>query len=117
MANNTTSVPEGYDAAIPMLAVHDAAGAIDFYRQAFGATESDQRYIEADGKIGHAEISIGRARIMLADEFPEHNRSPRQLGGTTVIIHVYVTDLDALFSQATAAGAKVIRPIVDGPGG
>jgi PhnB protein len=67
-----------------------------------------------DGKIGHAEIKIGAAPIMLADEFPDMGvLSPQSLGGSPVSIHLYVEDVDALASQAVAAGAKVLRPVED----
>jgi len=59
-----------------MLGVHDAAAAIDFYEAALGADEVGERY-PWEGKIGHAELKIGGALIMLADEFPDHNASPK----------------------------------------
>jgi PhnB protein len=69
---------------------------------------------QPDGKVGHAELRIGDAPIMLADEFPEINfRSPQSIGGTPVNILVYVNDVDALVDQATAAGAKLLRPVAD----
>ncbi len=67
-----------------------------------------------EGKIGHAEIKIGDSPIMLADEFREMNaRSPQSLRGTPVSILLYVADVDAVFNQAVAAGAKVTRPVQD----
>ena len=69
---------------------------------------------QADGKIGHAELRIGDAPIMLADEFPEMNfRSPQSIGGTPVNILIYVADVDQLVEQAVAAGAKLVRPVAD----
>jgi PhnB protein len=66
------------------------------------------------GKIGHAEFAIGRARVMLADEYPEMGyRSPRALGGTPVSIHIYVEDTDAMVRRAQEAGAKVQRAVAD----
>jgi PhnB protein len=66
------------------------------------------------GRIGHAEIKIGKANIMLADEHPEIGfLSPRTLGGSPVLIHIYVEDVDALAARAVAAGAKVTRPVAD----
>src|SRR6266404_6324331 len=70
MTSRAKPIPEGYDRATPYLCVRDAASAIEFYRKAFGATEL-MRLTQPDGKIGHAEIKIGAAPIMLADEFPE----------------------------------------------
>jgi len=72
------------------------------------------RLAEPGGRIGHAEIKIGDALIMLSDEYPEMGvRSPQSLGGTPVTIHFYVRDVDALVGQAVAAGAKLLRPVQD----
>lgn len=113
MTSSTSHIPEGYHTATPYLCVRDAASAIEFYKKAFGATEL-MRLADPNGKIGHAEIKIGDAPIMLADEFPEMDfRSPQSLGGSPVTIVLYVEDVDALASQAVAAGAKVLRPVED----
>jgi PhnB protein len=107
----TTQHTATRQAVTPMLAVHDAARALEFYKEAFGATETMR--MEYEGKIGHAEIIVGEATIMLADEYPEHNRSPRTLGGSSVILYVYVEDVDAVAGKAVAGGAKLLRPITD----
>jgi uncharacterized glyoxalase superfamily protein PhnB len=97
----------------PYLRVHDTAEAIDFYGRAFGATELF-RMAEPSGRIGHAEIKIGSATLMLSDEYPEHGiRGPRSLGGTTFAIHLHVADVDSAFERAVAAGATVVRPLKD----
>ena len=84
----------------------DGTRAIEFYKKAFGAREV-MRMPMPDGKLGHAEIRIGDAPIMLADEHPDMNfRSPQTIGGTPVNIVVYVNDVDALVKQAEAAGAR-----------
>jgi len=106
-------IPEGYHTATPYLIVKDAARAIEFYKKAFGAIEL-MRMTQQDGRIGHAEIKIGDSPIMLADEFPEMGaRSPEALGGSPVSVLLYVQDVDAVFNQAVAAGAKVTRPVKD----
>jgi len=98
---------------IPYLHVKGAARAIEFYQQAFGATEV-LRLSEPGGRIGHAEILIGSARIMLADEYPECGiLGPQSLGGTSVSLHLTVPDVDAFARQAVAAGAKLAKPIKD----
>jgi PhnB protein len=113
MTTAVRPIPEGYEQATPYLSINGAARAIEFYKQAFGATEV-LRLAMPDGRIGHAEIRIGRARIMLADEFPEMGfRAPRTLGGSPVTIHLYVEDVDALAARAVAAGATVKRPVQD----
>jgi PhnB protein len=107
------AIPEGYEAAVPYLSCRNAAGAIDFYKKAFGASEL-VRLPAPNETVGHAELRIGAAKIMLADEFPEMGfRSPQSIGGSPVGIHVYVEDVDALASRAAAAGAKIERPVAD----
>ena len=113
MTSKVSPIPRGYHTATPYLIVKDAAGAIEFYKKAFGATEL-MRMPGPDGKIGHAEIKIGDSPIMLADEVPGMGfRSPESLGGSPISILLYVKDVDAVFSQAVAAGAKVQRPVAD----
>jgi PhnB protein len=97
----------------PYLRVRGAAAAIDFYKRAFDAQEL-YRLSEPSGRIGHAEIKIGGAVLMLADEFPEMNIvGPQSLGGTTFAMHLHVDDADAAIAQATGAGATVTREAAD----
>ncbi len=113
MTSRPKPIPEGYHTATPYLIVNDAALAIEFYKEAFGATEL-LRMAKPDGKIGHAEIRIGDSTIMLADEFPEMGaRSPQSFGGSPVSIFLYVENVDAVFAQTVAAGAVVQRPVAD----
>jgi len=113
MANQVKPIPEGWEGATPYLAIKGAADAIEFYKKAFGATES-MRMVGPDGRVGHAEIKIGKAHLMLADEHPEIGfLSPQTLGGSPVTIHLYVEDVDSMAAQAEAAGAKVKRPVAD----
>jgi PhnB protein len=106
-------IPEGYHSVTPYLIVKDGVRALDFYKQVFGATEL-MRMDSPDGRIGHAEIKIGDSPVMLADEFPEMGaRSPQTIGGSPVSLVVYVADVDARVTRATAAGAKVLRPVQD----
>ena len=106
-------IPEGYRSVTPYLALKQAADAIEFYRRAFGAKER-MRMPGPDGKIGHAELEIGNSVIMLADEHPDMDfRGPASIGGTSVTLHLYVPDVDATFSKATAAGATPVRPVQD----
>lgn len=97
----------------PYLRVHCSAEAIEFYKRAFGAQELF-RLSDPSGRIGHAEIRIGPATIMLSDEYPESGISgPRSLGGTSFSIHLHVDDVDGAFAQAINAGASVVRPLKD----
>ena len=91
----------------PYLCVRDAAKAIDFYVQAFGAREKF-RLTEPSGRVGHAELEFGGATLMLADEFPEYGIvGPETIGGSSVTIHLHVDDADAVIASAVAAGAQV----------
>ena len=106
-------IPAGYSAVTPYLSIRGAAEAIEFYKKAFGAKEI-MRMPGPDGKLGHAEISIGGSRIMLSDEYEEMAFfGPQTRGGTTVLIHLYVKDVDATVARAIAVGGKVVRPVKD----
>jgi len=108
----TTSMPARYErSVIPHIMVENAAAAIDFYRRAFDATEIF-RLAMPDGRIVHAEITIGDSLIMLGDADPPF-RSPVSQDGPTVGLHVYVEDADALLDRAVQAGATVIQPVQD----
>ena len=105
-------IPEGYHSVTPYLVVDNAKAAIDFYKRAFGAQEKFR--MEMGDRIGHAEILIGDSHVMLADEFPEMgHRGPKALGGTPVSLMIYVDDVDKVFPEALAAGAKEQRPLVN----
>lgn len=111
MSGKVNAIPVGYEGATPYLIVKEATRALEFYQKAFGATEI-MRIPAPEGKVGHAEIKIGAALIMLADEFPDMNcRSPQSFGGTPVSIMVYVQDVDRFVNRAVAAGATVLRPV------
>jgi PhnB protein len=106
-------IPEGYHTVTPYLVLQGAAGALDFYKRAFGAKEL-VRMPGPGGRVMHAEIKVGDSMIMLADEAPERgHRGPHALGGTPVGICLYVEDVDSLAAQAVAAGAKEIMPVTD----
>jgi PhnB protein len=106
-------IPDGYHSVTPYLSIKGAAEAIEFYKRAFSATELF-RLVTPSGEIGHAEIKIGDSPIMLADACEEGPfRNPQSLGGSSVGLHVYVEDVDALFDRAVDAGAKAVRPVQD----
>jgi PhnB protein len=112
MSNTVKPIPEGYHSITPYLIINGAAKAIEFYKQAFGATELFR--MEHEGKIGHAEMQIGDSRIMLADEHPDLKYlGPDTLNGSCVNMMLYVSDVDAVFPQALSAGATEQRPIED----
>jgi len=91
----------------PYLHLQNAAKAIEFYTQAFGAREKF-RLTEPGGRIGHAELDFGGTILMLADEFPASGiRGPEAVGGTTVTIHLHVDDADEAIRRAVEAGADI----------
>lgn len=104
-------IPAGYHTVTPYLMVRGAARAIDFYRNAFGASEV-MRFDEPNGRVAHAEIRIGDSHVMLADESDAY-RSPQTLGGAGASLMLYVEDVDRTFARAVAAGATVQRPVAD----
>lgn len=114
----TTTAPAATATSVtPYLTASDAAAALDWYAEAFGAVEAF-RVVGDDGRLGHAEFSIGGARFMLSDEYPELGvRSPASLGGTATAMHLTVSDVDALFARAVAAGATVLSEPADQPHG
>ena len=104
------SIPEGYRSVNVILTVDDAAGAIDFYKKAFGATELSR--LPMGDKVGHAELQIGDTRIMLNDEFPERgNLGPKARGGTPVGLIIYTEDVDSAFKKAIDAGGTETMPV------
>ena len=105
------SQPKGYNTITPYLIVNGAKNAIVFYKTAFGAKIA-MSMEHPGGKIGHAELKMGDAKIMLADEFPEmHAHSPKKFGGSPVSIHLYVKNVDSVVEKAVSLGAKLERPV------
>jgi PhnB protein len=107
------AIPEGYHTLTPYMTVRDAARAVEFYKQAFGAVEKGVMK-GPDGKILHAELRIGDSLFMLADEFPQFGSlSPQSIGGSGMGLHIYVEDVDSAFDRAVKAGANVEMPVAD----
>ena len=106
-------IPEGYHSVTPYLIVRGAAAAIDYYTKAFGAKELF-RFPAPDGKIGHAEIKVGDAPIMIADEYPDMGyQGPQSLGGSPVSLMIYVEDVDTVFNRAVESGGTVKEALQD----
>jgi len=117
MGNEGNPIPEGFHTVTPYMTIKGAAKAIEFYKEAFGATEIF-RWADADGSIRHAEVVIGNSPVMLTDEAPEFGMAgPRSLGGSPVHMFLYVEDVDAVFSRAIAAGATELMPVEDSEDG
>jgi PhnB protein len=106
-------IPEGLSTLTPYLAVDDAAKAIEYYKRALGAKERT-RLLGPDGKVGHAELEIGDARFMLSDPFPQSStKPPKELGGTSASVFMYVEDVDAVVEKAVDEGATVTMEVAD----
>lgn len=95
------------------LAVRDAAEAMEWYADVLGAEEI-LRLTDTDGKVAHGEIRIGGSLVMLGEEAPEWNSlGPQSLGGTSVRLHLYVDDADAVFARTLEAGAEELIPLAN----
>jgi PhnB protein len=110
MSTKAKPVPEGFHTVTPYLIIKGAAAAIEFYKKAFGATEI-LRHTDPSGRIGHAQIKIGNSFIMMGEQM----ETPGVWGnaGSSMMMYVYVEDVDALFNRAVAAGGKAIMPVTD----
>ena len=106
-------IPPGYGGVTPYLIIRDAARALDFYAEVFGAQPA-LRLDYPDGRVAHAEMKIGEGYVMISEEMPDMGfRGPLALGGTSISLLVYVEDVDAVFAKAVAAGAENKRPVAD----
>ena len=106
-------IPKGFHSVTPHLVCANAAGAIDFYKKAFGAVE-EVRMPGPDGGLMHGCIRIGDSPVMLVDENPQWNAlGPKSLKGSPVTIHLYVEDADKTFARAEKAGCKAVMPLQD----
>jgi uncharacterized glyoxalase superfamily protein PhnB len=104
-------VSPGMAELTPYLMCDGAAAAIDFYAEVFGAEEVGERFVDADGKVGHADLRIGRAQISVADVYQGFGISPADLEDSPVTLNLYVPDVDAVAARAEAGGATIISPV------
>lgn len=112
MPGTVKAIPEGFHTLSPLIVVRDAARAIEFYKNAFGAELLNASADGPDGKITHASLKIGDSILMLTDEFPDwHCLGPQSLGGSPVTIHIYTEKVDEAFDRAVKAGATVTMPL------
>jgi PhnB protein len=104
-------IPEGYNTVNAYISVGNASEAIEFYKRAFGAKER-ARMEGPPGKIAHAELEIGDSVIMLSDQFPQSpTKPPKELGGTSASLMLYVENVDEFVQQAVDAGATLEMPV------
>jgi PhnB protein len=108
-----SDVPEDFQTITPQLVVKGVAEAIAWYTRAFGANELLRNTAPDGASIMHSELLLGDSRFFVVDEFPDSMVSPKTLGGTSVTLHLYVRDVDAMFARAVAAGATVVMPVAD----
>lgn len=115
MADRVEPVPEGLHSVTPRLVVDDAIGAIEFYREAFGATVAEEPYAGPDGKVVHSEVRIGDSVIYVTDQGEARDGvAPSAVDGrTTAIMSITVPDVDRLWERAVAAGCEPIYPLED----
>ncbi len=112
---STKSIPDGYDGLIPSVIVRDAAKAIEFYKDVFGATELMRMPYPDSPKIAHAEIKVRNHVLMLGDENPQMGAVAPQpnAGPPSTSIMIYVDNVDGTFNKAVAKGAKSMMPPMD----
>ena len=100
-------IPPGFRSITPYLAIEGAAQAIEWYKKAFNAKELN-RAPGPDGKLMNATIRVGDSMVMMSDVFPGSPlKAPKELGTTTVTLHIYAKNVDKLFQQAVDSGAEI----------
>ena len=113
MAEKAKAVPEGVNTITAHLSVLGAAQAIEFYQRAFGAQLVFLLKMP-DGKVMHATMKLGDSRFQLRDELPGMSTpTPQRLGGSPIVLNIYVENVDELWARAVAAGAKVTMPLAN----
>jgi PhnB protein len=105
------AIPDGYATVIPYLVVRNAAGAMEFYKTVFGATEV-LRLTDDQGRVNHAEMRVGKGMLMLAEESKDYP-GPQTVGACPITLMLYVEDVDRTFAAAVDAGGTVKRPLAD----
>jgi PhnB protein len=105
------------DQFIPQLITSDGAGAMAFYKSAFGAEEVSRTMTPDGKKLVHGEMALDGHLFYVSDEFDQSQggtcKSPHTLGGTGVRITILVDDADQVFRQAVTAGARALLPVQD----
>jgi PhnB protein len=102
---------------IPMLICLDAAAEIEFCRLAFGAQELSRRSGH-DGSVVHATMQVGSTMFMVHGQYPQlESQAPKRDGSSSVVIYIYIDDVDAVIDQAVAAGAVILLPAANQPWG
>jgi PhnB protein len=109
--DDPSPIPPGFGTVTAYLSVMGGLAAIEFYKKAFGAHEVARR-VTPNGKLIHGQLRIGDSMVFLSDIFPDsETAAPSSIGTTTVTLHIYSENVDALWDRAVAAGAKVSQPL------
>jgi len=104
-------IPPGFGTVTAYLSVEGGLAAMEFYKKAFGAREVVCR-LTPNGRLIHGQVQIGNTMLFLSDVFPDSDTAaPSSIGTTTVTLHIYTDDVDALWDRAVAAGARVSTPL------
>ena len=111
--SQVSPIPQGASVVIPRLVCRDPVAEIDFCTTAFGAVEGVRRP-GPDGKVAHALITIGPAMVMIESEWPAmKSRAPELDGSSSVVIYVYVENVDKAVERAVAVGAQILMPLTN----
>ena len=112
MTGKVRPIPEGYHTITPQLTCRDAARAIEFYKEVFGAKEI-YRMPGPGGKVMHAEMQIGDSRFMVADEYPGMSAAPDPSRVQSSSLFIYTENVDSVFNHAVKSGARADMPPSD----
>ncbi len=112
-AAGRTYVPPRGQVLTPYICPREAARAIEWYADIFGATETTERFVDPDGRVGHAQLEIDGAEIMVSDAYPDFGAVAPAAGNTTATfaLNLYEPDADATMAAAERAGAVMQRPV------
>lgn len=108
-------LPPDRSVITPQLCVRACGAAIDWYVRVFDAVETGPRYVDPDGRVGHASLRIGGELIELSDSYPDYGVAAPEEGSSTATfsLQLYVPDADATVAAAGQAGARVLRPVAE----
>jgi len=109
----TKPIPDGFRSLTPHIVVTDGAQALEFYKKAFGAQEQARILMPGTTTVMYAQMKIGDSLLMMGSEFPPHALSPKNRGGTSTYLHLYLADADAAFDRAVKAGCTIKMPMSD----
>ena len=110
MAKKVSAIPKGFHTATPYLIVRDGAGALEYYKKAFGAVVGFEMKDE-NGDLRHADFQVGSSKFMIGQHTAVDARTQGNFPGVSIYLHV--ENSDEVFARAVEAGAKVINPVTE----